>query len=81
MSSGPTGDSFVWGRVSTAVKLVPQLVQHVNAGLVLGDPEDELGALRGCEDSLTSSKIVVSQAGVGDSLGAVLRATSCGCVV
>lgn len=47
--------SLFWGSVST-VELVPKLVQHVNTSLVFGNPKDELGALRGCEDSLASRK-------------------------
>lgn len=39
------------------MEFVPELVQHVNTRLVLGNPEDELGALRGREDSLDSRKI------------------------
>lgn len=39
------------------MEFVPKLVQHVHTRLVLRNPEDELGALRGREDSLDSSKI------------------------
>ena len=39
-------------RRGVAVKLIPELVQHVNAGLVLGHPEDELCGLGGRENAL-----------------------------
>lgn len=34
------------------MELIPELVQHVNARLVLGNPEDELCGLSGRQDAL-----------------------------
>lgn len=43
-------------RVSP-VELVPKLVQHVHTSLVLGNPKDELGALRGRQNALRTAQI------------------------
>lgn len=52
------------------MKLLPQLVQHMNTRLVLGNPKDELRALRGRENALHSRK---SREEVGSSIKIWLR--------